>query len=102
MVGGPTIDWAMDFYPPHELPPMQTDAPREPAPRLVTRQRIAMFVGVFALLGLLLAMALYWAFGNIALAAIFPGAVASGWYFGANPMKLKLRGSARDAGPVLW
>ena len=92
----------MDFYPPHELPPMQNDAPCERAGRPVTRRRIAMFIGVSVLLGLVLAVAMYWAFGNIVVVSLIPITAASGWYFGTNPLTPKLTSSPRDAGPVLW
>ena len=74
----------------------------ESAPQSVTRQRIALFVVVSALLGLVLAAVLNWSFGSIAAFAIIPVAAAIACYLRVNRRGIKSTGSAFDAGPVLW
>lgn len=91
----------MPFYPPHELPPMQSASHERPLPQ-ATPRRIARFIVVAALVGLALAVALYWSFSNIVVVAVVPVFAAVGWYLGANPLALKSAGARPHQGPVLW
>lgn len=61
----------MPFYPPHELPPMRSASHERPLPQAKPR-RIALLIAVAALVGLALAVALYWSFGNIVVVAVVP------------------------------
>lgn len=91
----------MPFYPPHELPPMRSASHERPLPQAAP-WRLARFIVVAALVGLALAVVLYWSFGNIVVVAVVPAFAAVGWYLGTNPLACKSGVPQPHQGPVLW
>jgi hypothetical protein len=89
----------MPFFPPDQLPPMQ-DSPDAAVPITVTRRRTGIFIVAATLIGIAVAVVLYWRFSTAFAFLAIPVSMAIGWYLAANPT-VRVLGKSSE-GPVLW